>query len=63
MTEQELKQEQAAFKTWYVNRLCKAGTWRIRVAEISTGLRFAVEKDGKLEELWCRDGKEYKRII
>lgn len=53
MTEQELKQEQAAFKTWYVNRLCKAGTWRIRVAEISTGLRFAVEKEGK----------GYRRII
>lgn len=63
MTEKELKIEQAAFKTWYIPRLCWNGNYRITASELSSGLRFAVERDGKLIEVWRKEGKGYVKVI
>lgn len=69
MTEKELKIEQAAFKTWYIPRLCWNGNYRITAFELNkdfklnNGLRFAVERDGKLIEVWRKEGKGYVKVI
>lgn len=63
MTNQELKIEQAAFKTWYIPRLCGNCSYRITACELSSGLRFAVERDGKLEEIWRKEGTEYLMVL
>ena len=63
MTYRELKQENAAFKTWYIPRICKAGTYRMHATELSSGLRFAVERDNKLIEIWKKEGKKYERVL
>lgn len=63
MSNKELKIELAAFKTWYVPRICRAGTYHFSATELSSGLRFAVERDKHLEEIWCKENGQYKRVI
>ena len=72
MKESELKQARAAFKAWYTNRLCTGGTYRVLVTFCeqpswiegngAPGVRYVVERDGMLHQVW-KDGKDgYERI-
>ena len=66
MSGRELKAENTAFKEWYVNGgHLKAGKWSFAVFGLSSGLRFAVMDDHKLQEMeiWRKEGKGYERVI
>lgn len=65
MTEREIKQKAAAFKTWFTARIHYAGTYRCAAAELSSGLRFTVERDGKLWRIYKESERkgDYDRIL
>lgn len=63
MSTDELKKELATFKTWRIARLAGNGTWRMYVVELSSGVRFSVERDGQLVEIWKREVGGYERVI
>jgi hypothetical protein len=64
MSDKELKAENAAFKEWYINGgHLKAGRWSFTAIEISSGLRFAVMDNRKLQEIWRKEGKGYERVV
>jgi hypothetical protein len=64
MTAKELKIKCAKFKQWYITeRKMHAGVYRIAVSELSTGVRYLVQVDNSLGELWKDGDKGYERII
>lgn len=63
MSYKEQKEKQATFKAWYVNRLCLSGTYRVRVTDIKGDVRYVVERDGHLHEIWKDGATGYERVI
>lgn len=64
MTAKELKIKCAKFKEWYINAgKMRAGVYRIAVSELSTGVRYLVQIDNSLGELWKDGDNGYERII
>lgn len=52
------------FKNWYINNgHLKSGLHKFYIFTLSSGVRFGVERDRKLAEVWKQDGNTYSQIV